>query len=47
MDPDFKAMIEAEAAAAVGQDIPPLDALPPAMVRAGYTAQRQGQNQHG
>ena len=45
MDPDFKAMIEAEAAAAVGQDIPPLDALPPAMVRAGYTAQRQGQNQ--
>jgi len=44
MDPHFKAMIEAQEAAQAGQELPPLDALPPEMVRAGYRMQRQAQN---
>lgn len=44
MDPHIKAMIDAEAAAAVGQEAPPLSAIPIEMVRAGYVMQRQGQN---
>lgn len=44
MDPHFKAMLEAEAAAAAGQQAPPLDSLPPEMVRAGYVMQRTSQN---
>ena len=44
MDPHFKAMLEAEAAAAAGQEAPPLDSLPPDMVRAGYVMQRTSQN---
>lgn len=45
MDPHFKAMIEAQAAAQAGQETPPLDAIPPEMIRAGYRMQRQAQNQ--
>ncbi|MCA6287552.1 MAG: alpha/beta hydrolase fold domain-containing protein, partial [Phenylobacterium sp.] len=37
-------MLEAEAAAAAGQEVPPLDSLPPDMVRAGYVMQRTSQN---
>ncbi|MDP3852623.1 alpha/beta hydrolase [Phenylobacterium sp.] len=44
MDPHFKAMIDEQAAAAAGQEMPPLDALPPEMIRAGYRMQRQAQN---
>lgn len=44
MDRHFKAMLEQEAAAAAGQEAPPLDSLPPDMVRAGYVMQRTGQN---
>ncbi len=45
MDPHFKAMIEAQEAAQAGQEMPPLDAIPPEMIRAGYRMQRQAQNQ--
>ena len=44
MDPHFKAMIEAQEAAQAGQEMPPLDAIPPEMIRAGYRMQRQAQN---
>ena len=44
MDPHFKAMLDAEAAAAAGQAMPSLDSLPPDMVRGGYTLQRTSQN---
>ena len=43
LDPHFAAMLEAEAKAAP-PDKPPLDALPPEMIRAGYRAQRLAQN---
>lgn len=43
LDPHFKAMID-EQAAATPADAPPLTALPPAMVRAGYQMQRTAQN---
>ena len=43
MDPNFKAMLDAQAAAAPAQS-PPIDALPPAMLRAGYQMQRKAQN---
>ncbi len=43
LDPHFKAMLEAEAAAAPAE-MPPLAAIPPEMLRAGYRAQRQAQN---
>ena len=46
MDPHFKAMVEAAAAAAQGAESPPLDAIPPAMVRAGYQMQRKAQDQN-
>lgn len=45
MDPHIKAMLDEQAAAAAGQPAPPLDALPPEMVRAGYRMQRTAQNQ--
>ncbi len=45
MDPHFKAMLDQEAAAAAGQTPPPLSAVPPAMIRAGYSLQRKSQNQ--
>ena len=44
MDPHIKAMLDAAAAAAAGQPAPPLDAIPPDMIRAGYRMQRQAQN---
>ncbi|MBP7649204.1 MAG: alpha/beta hydrolase [Phenylobacterium sp.] len=44
MDPHIKAMLDAAAAAAAGQQAPPLDAIPPEMIRAGYRMQRQAQN---
>ena len=43
LDPHFKAMLDAQAAAAL-QAGPPLTAIPPEMVRAGYRAQRTAQN---
>ncbi|MFN3511587.1 MAG: alpha/beta hydrolase [Phenylobacterium sp.] len=46
MDPHIKAMIDEQAAAAAAQPMPPLDALPPEMIRAGYRMQRQAQNQN-
>ena len=46
MDPQFQAMIDAQAVLAAGQPAPPLDAIPPEMIRAGYRMQRQAQNQN-
>ena len=43
LDPHFKAMLDAQAAAAAAAT-PPLSAVPPDMVRAGYRAQRTSQN---
>ncbi len=43
LDPHFKAMLDAQAAAAPAAT-PPLTAIPPDMVRAGYRAQRTSQN---
>lgn len=44
IDPDFQAMLEAQAKAAEGQQMPPLDLLPADMVRAGYRMQRTAQD---
>ena len=44
MDPQFQAMIDAQAALAASQPTPPLDAIPIEMIRAGYRMQRQAQN---
>lgn len=44
MDTHIKAMIDAADAAAAGQPAPPLDAIPPEMIRAGYRMQRAAQN---
>jgi acetyl esterase len=46
LDADFAAMIEQQAEAARAQPLPPLDQLPPEMVRAGYRMQRQAQDQN-
>lgn len=46
MDPHIKALLDEQAAASAGQPMPPLDALPPEMIRAGYRMQRQAQNQN-
>ena len=46
IDAAFAAMIEEQAEAAKAQPLPPLDQLPPEMVRAGYRAQRQAQDQN-
>ncbi len=43
LDPHFKAMFDAQAAAAAAAT-PPLTQIPPDMVRAGYRAQRTSQN---
>lgn len=43
LDPHFKAMIEAAAQAPAA---PPLEAVPPAMVRAGYQMQRKASDQN-
>ena len=42
LDPQFKAMLEEEARTA--PELPPLDTLPPDLIRAGYRAQRAAQN---
>jgi acetyl esterase len=44
LDPHFKAMLEAQAAAAPAGGGPPIAQVPPEMVRAGYRAQRMSQN---
>jgi acetyl esterase len=44
LDADFAAMLEMQAELAKAQPQPPLDAIPPEMVRAGYRMQRQAQN---
>jgi len=44
LDPHFKAMFDAQAAAAAGTTPPSVGSIPPAMVRAGYRAQRTSQN---
>jgi acetyl esterase len=44
MDPHIKTMLDGLAAASAGQEAPPLDAIPPAMIRAGYQMQRKAQN---
>jgi acetyl esterase len=46
IDAEFAAMIEQQAEAARARLLPPLDHLPPDMVRAGYRAQRQAQDQN-
>jgi acetyl esterase/lipase len=46
IDPKFQAMLEAQAKLAAEQPTPPLDQLPPDMVRAGYRMQRQSQDQN-
>jgi len=42
LDPNFAALFEASEQA--NADMPPLDAIPPEKIRAGYRAQRVGQN---
>jgi acetyl esterase len=44
LDADFAAMLDEQAELAKAQPAPPLDAIPPEMVRAGYRLQRQAQN---
>jgi acetyl esterase len=44
MDPHIKKMLDDLAAASAGQETPVLDAIPPAMIRAGYQMQRKAQN---
>jgi acetyl esterase len=46
LDPAFQSMVEAQAKQAAEQPLPPLDQLPPDMVRAGYRMQRQAQDQN-
>jgi acetyl esterase len=46
IDPAFQALIEAQAKQAAENPLPPLDELPPDMVRAGYRLQRQSQDQN-
>ena len=46
MDPHFRVLMDAQAAAAAGQEAPPLDVIPPDMVRAGYRMERTSQNQN-
>jgi acetyl esterase len=44
IDPDLQTMLEAQAKAMEGQQMPPLDLLPAEMVRAGYRVQRLAQD---
>ena len=46
LDPAFQALVEAQVKQAAEQPLPPLDQLPPDMVRAGYVMQRQSQDQN-
>lgn len=41
MDPHFRAMLDADAATAAARNMQPLSAMPPAVIRAGYQAQRR------
>src|SRR5581483_11606017 len=45
LDAAFAAMVAEQEAAAKANPLPPLDVLPPEMVRAGYRMQRQAQDQ--
>ncbi|MBS0362231.1 MAG: alpha/beta hydrolase [Proteobacteria bacterium] len=45
LDAEFAVMIAEQEAAAKANPLPPLDDLPPEMVRAGYRMQRQAQDQ--
>jgi acetyl esterase len=45
LDPHFKTMLEEQAKLLAAQPAPPLDQLPPEMVRVGYRMQRQAQDQ--
>lgn len=44
IDPHFEALIAEQKALAEANPLPPLDQLPPGLVRAGYVAQRTAQN---
>jgi len=46
IDPHFQAHLEAQAKQAAENPVPPIDQLPPEMVRAGYRMQRQSQDQN-
>jgi len=46
IDPNFQALLEAQAKEAAANPLPPLDQLPPEVVRAGYRLQRQSQDQN-
>jgi acetyl esterase len=46
IDPHFMALLEAQAKQLAAEPMPPLDQLPPEMVRAGYRMQRQAQDQN-
>ncbi|HEY8574297.1 alpha/beta hydrolase [Phenylobacterium sp.] len=45
LDPNFAALLAEQKNQAEANPLPPIDQLPPAMVRAGYQAQRVAQNQ--
>ncbi|WP_374572828.1 alpha/beta hydrolase [Phenylobacterium sp.] len=45
MDPHIKAMLEEQAARTAGQQMPPLDMIPPEMIRANYQTERKAVNQ--
>jgi len=44
IDPQIAALLDLQAKALAAQPMPPLDAIPPAMMRAGYRMQRQALN---
>jgi acetyl esterase len=46
LDPNFAAMLEEQKKQAEANPLPPLDQLPPEMVRAGYVMQRKAQDQN-
>ena len=46
IDPDFQTLLEAQAKEAAANPLPPVDQLPPEIVRAGYRMQRQSQDQN-
>jgi acetyl esterase len=46
IDPNFQSLLEAQAKEAAANPLPPIEELPPEMVRAGYRMQRQSQDQN-
>lgn len=46
IDPDFASFLEAQAALLKDNPMPPLEMVPPEMLRAGYRMQRQSQDQN-